>query len=133
LDFGGYKIITKNCNATRLLQIWAEGVKDVTVVVQPTAQEVVCGGQPTGWCVNGISPSTHTLMDFTPPRTTRHANILKQLIHQTVLKTHMICEWCASLYHNTRKWKYKVWFTFSAINFTSITINVYLQNKITPL
>ena len=28
---GGYKIITENYSATGLLQIWAKGVKDVTV------------------------------------------------------------------------------------------------------
>jgi hypothetical protein len=125
---GGYKLIIETYSATEL-QIWAEGVKDVTVqwfhqqLRRLSAEGNPLVGVSTG-CLN-----THTLTDFTPLKTNCHAIILKRLIHQTVLKLVRFLN--GVLLCSTAQGNGNTRFTFSSINFTSIIMNVYLQNKIT--
>jgi hypothetical protein len=127
---GGYKIIIETYSTTEL-QIWAEGVKDVAVQwFHQQLRRLSAEGNPlVGASTGCLFQHTHTLMDFTPLRTTRHAIILKRPIHQTVLKLIQFVN--GVLLCSTTQGNGNTRFTFSSINFTSITMNVYLQNKIT--
>ena len=107
------------------LQIWAEGVKAVTI---QWFQE----GDPLVSVSTGcLLQYTHTLMDFTPPRTTCHAIIMKQLMRQTVLKLIRFMNGvlvCSTTQGNGNT---RFGLPFSSMKFTSITMNVYMQNKTT--
>jgi len=126
---GGYKII-ETYSATEL-QIWAEGVEDVTVQwFHQQLRRLSAEGNPlVGVSTGCLFQHTHINGFYSTQRTTRHAIILKRLIHQTVLK--LIGYVNGVLLCSTTQGNVNTRFTFSSINFTSITMNVYLQNKIT--